>query len=68
MKSDNFWKSFWIVVGAGMLASIAVSMTLFVQHITEVDAAAVGVSYDPNNDPFEFAAQQNRFNLRNGEL
>ena len=68
MKSDTFWKYFWLATLVVMLASFGGSGALFFRHISSVDAAAVGVSFDPNKDPFEFAAEQGHFALTNGAL
>lgn len=51
-----------------LLTSVGASGTLFFQHISSVNAAAVGVSFDPTKDPFEFEAQQGHFTLANGAL
>jgi hypothetical protein len=68
MKSDNFWKYFWLTAGTMSLSCIAVSSTMFVRHISNVSAAAVGITFDANKDPFAFAAHENHFALTDGVL
>ncbi len=68
MKTDNFWKYFWLTAGTMMLSCIAVSSTLFMRHISNVSAAAVGINFDASKDPFAFAAHESHFALTDGVL
>jgi hypothetical protein len=53
MKSDHFWETFWISFFGIFFISLAVSGVLFISHIQSLNAAAVGVTFDAQKDPFE---------------
>jgi hypothetical protein len=53
MTVDRFWKFFWIGSGGIVLFGILMAASLFVFYTRQGDLlAAVGVTYDPNKDPF----------------
>jgi hypothetical protein len=68
MKTDKFWAVSWgiIVLCAGV--SFLASLTLFVIRIHSVDAAAVGITFDPTKDPFEQRLNVGTFHLTDGYI
>jgi hypothetical protein len=66
MKVERFWETFWLLFVAIALASLFASLTMFLLHINSVNAAAVGMSFDPTKDPFETATKQGNFQLIQG--
>lgn len=66
MKSDRFWETFWLsFFGIAFLAVFA-STAMFVVHIRSLNAAAVGVTFDPEKDPFEGAVRHGNLALTEG--
>lgn len=53
MKLDRFWETFWVAFMAILLISVIGSAGIFFFHIQNINAAAVGVSFDSTKDPFE---------------
>jgi hypothetical protein len=68
MKSDTFWKYFWLATFVVVFVSVSASGVLFYRQISNANAAAVGIAFDPTKDPFEFAARQGHFALIDGAL
>ena len=68
MKADKFWGIAWVSFAVFSLASFAVSATIFMVHIKNVNAAAVGISFDPSKDPFETALRSANFSMQNGSI
>jgi hypothetical protein len=53
MTHDRFWETFWLTFFGVFIISMAVSGWLFFSHINNLNAAAVGISFDATKDPFE---------------
>lgn len=66
MTSDRFWETFWLSFFGIAFLAMAGSSMLFMGHIKSLNAAAVGVSFDPTKDPFEGAMRQSNIALTEG--
>lgn len=53
MTNDRYWKSFWILFVSTTVVCFLASALLFFAYIGRIDAAAVGVDYTPDKDPFD---------------
>src|SRR6185503_12035000 len=66
MKHDRFWESFWLIFCAFAFLSLFASAGLFFSDINRLNAAAVGLSFDPAKDPFESGTAQQKVSLTQG--
>lgn len=64
--TDTFWEKFWLsFFGIAVLAMFG-STLLFVVHIKSLNAAAVGITFDPAKDPFAGAMRRSNLSLTGG--
>jgi len=66
MQTDKFWKISWGLFTLFACVSLLASVTLFVVRIRSVDAAAVGITFDPTKDPFAQKLNGGSFHLSDG--
>jgi hypothetical protein len=68
MKRDRFWETFWLSFFGLTLLSILGSGALFFSHIHGINAAAVGIVFDPNRNPFETTLHRTNTALVDGYI
>lgn len=67
MTTDSFWKIFWVSTSGIFLVSLVVSVSIFVYSVSNVDASAIGATFDGTKDPFQLGLYKSgSFALVNG--